>query len=96
MADIVVGHTTMAERQSRSAPLSGVKDLSVIGSLETKVIQPLTQRHAIREYWEQIEDARSKLRSGLICDVHEFELVLISRDKVITSELEGNSAVTEV
>ena len=85
----------MAERQSRSAPLSAETDLSVIGSLETKVIQPLTKRHAIKKYSEQVEDARSKLRSGLIRDVHEFELVLISRDKVITSELEGNSAVTE-
>ena len=85
----------MAERQSRSASLSAETDLSVIGSLEIKVVQPLIQRPAIREYWEQIEDARSKLESGLIRDVHEFELVLISRNKVITSELEGNSAVTE-
>ena len=63
--------------------------------LEEDVTQTLTQRHAIKDYWELIEDAQYKLRSGLIRGVHEFELVLISRNKVITSELEENFTITE-
>ena len=85
----------MAERQRRSTPSPADTDPSVIDSLEKNVTQPLTRCRAIRDYWEQIKDAQSKLRSGLIRDVHEFELVLISRNKVIISELEENSTITE-
>ena len=85
----------MAERRRRSNPLLADGDSSVIDMLEEDVTRTLTQRHAIKEYWEHIEDTQSKLRSGLIRDVHEFELVLISRNEVITSELEENFTVTE-
>ena len=71
------------------------RDLSIIGSLGTKITEPLTQRHAIKEYWEQIKDAHSKLWRGLIRDVHEYELVLISKNKVFTSKPVKKSAVTE-
>ncbi|KAK0508143.1 hypothetical protein JMJ35_009227 [Cladonia borealis] len=81
IADIVFGHTTMAERHRRPTPPPAERDLSVVHILETGVAQPLTQRYASEEYWEQIKNARSRLRSGLIRDVHEFELVLISRNK---------------
>ena len=85
----------MAERHRRSTPTPADRDLSVIDDLEKTITQPLTQRPAIREYWEQIKDAQSKLWSGLIRDVHEFELVLISRNTVITSEPDENSTVTK-
>ena len=85
----------MAERQKRSTLPPAERDLSVIDSLEEIVTEPLTQRPASKEYWEQIKDAQSKLRKGLIRNVHEFELVLISRDKVIVSESEEIFTVTE-
>lgn len=85
----------MAERHRRSTPTLADTDLSVIDSLEKNVTQPLTQFPAFMEYWEQIEDAQSKLSSGLIRGIHEFELVLISRNMVIISELKGNPTVTE-
>lgn len=85
----------MAERYRRSTTSPADTDPSVIDSLEKTVTQPLTKRHTIREYWEQIKDAQSKLWSGLIRNVHELELVLILRNKVITSKLEENSTVTE-
>ncbi len=85
----------MAERRRRSLPSVAKGDPSVIKSLEKNVTQPLIQCRAIKEYWEQIKDAGSKLRRGLIRDVQEFELVLISRKKVITSESEESSEITE-
>lgn len=85
----------MAERYRRSTTPVAETDLLVIDSLETKVTQPLTQHQAIKDYWGQIHCAQSRLDSGLIRDVHEFELVLISRNKVITSAPEDKSAVTE-
>ena len=77
------------------AELPSDRDLSVIDELEEKIMQPLTQRPAIKEYSEQIKDAQSKLWSGLIRNEHELELVLISRNTVITSEPYENSTVTE-
>ena len=85
----------MAETHRTSTPSPADWDPSIINCLEEDVTQPLTQRYAIREYWEQIKDAQTKLRCGLIRDVHEFELVLISRNKVITSEPEEKLTVTE-
>ena len=85
----------MAERHRSSTSQPADKDPSFIESLEKNVTQPLTQRPGIRGYWEQIQDAQSKLESGLIRGVHEFELVLISRNKVITSGPEEDSTVTE-
>ena len=72
--------------QERGLPLAD-DHLSVTRILEKDVMQPLTQCLAIREYWEQINDAQSRMRKGLIRDVRELELVLISRNTVITSEL---------
>lgn len=85
----------MAEIHRRSTPTPVNRDLSVIDDLEEKVTQPLTQRPAIGEYWEQIKNAQSKLWSGLIRNAHELELVLISRNTVITFEPDENSTVTE-
>ena len=72
--------------QKRGLPLAD-DHILVTRILEKDVMQPLTQRPAIRDYWEQIIDAQSKMRRGLIRDVHELELVLISKNTVITSEL---------
>lgn len=85
----------MAERRTRSTPPLADDNLSFIDFLDENVTQSLTQRRAIRDYWEQIKDVQSKLWSGLIRNEHELELVLISRNTVITSELEGDSALTE-
>ena len=85
----------MAEIHRRSTPIPVDRDLSVIDELEEKVTQPLTQLPAIGEYWEQIKNAQSKLWSGLIRNAHELELVLISRNTVITFEPDENSTVTE-
>ena len=86
----------MTGRHRRSTPTPADSDLSVIDCLEKNVTQPLTQRGAIRAYWGQIMDAQSKLRSGLIRGVHEFELVLISRNMVITFVLEENFTITKI
>ena len=85
----------MAETHRRSSLSLPDRDSSVIDGLDENVTQPLIQCLAIKEYWGQIKDARSKFQSGLIRDVHEFELVLISRNKVITCELKENSTITE-
>ena len=79
-----------------ATPTPAVRDLSIIDDLEKKITRPLTQRPAIRAYWEQIMDARSKLWRGLIRDVHEFELALISRNTVITSEPDENLPLLKV
>ena len=85
----------MAERHRSSTPQPEDKDPSVIESLKHNVTQPLTRRRDIRKYWEQIQDAQSELENGLIRDVHEFELVLISRNKVIASGSGDDCTVTE-
>ena len=85
----------MAERHRTWTPIPAERDLSVIEDLEKIVTQPLTQSLAIRDYCEHIKDSQSKLWRGLIRDVHEFELVLISRNTVITSEPDEISTVTE-
>ena len=85
----------MAEWHRTPIPPPAERDLSVIYDLDKNVTQPLTQNYAIEEYWEHIKKAQSKFWSGLIRDAHEFELVLISRNKVVNSKPEENYTVTK-
>ena len=60
------------------------RDPSFSDAVEYTVTRPLTQCRAIRDYWGHIMNTQFKLRNGFVRNIHEFELMLISRQKVGT------------
>ena len=80
----VIEYAAMVERNADFSTHPTYYDPSdhFIESLEVEVTIPLQQSPAIEAFHDHIAKTQSVLRQGLIRNIHELELMLISCDKV--------------
>lgn len=80
----VIEYAAMVERNADFSTHPTYYDPSdhFIENLEVEVTIPLQQSPAIELFYDHIAKTQSVLRRGLIRNIHELELTLISCDKV--------------